>query len=84
MGQFEGREGQRTKGFYYVLLPGGRRQIVDYYVDGASGYVAEVRYVGQATNNYDNDYKEKELFVEEIYPVYKEEIKSVYKVDQVL
>ena len=28
MGQFEGRDGRHTKGFYYVLLPDGRRQII--------------------------------------------------------
>ena len=74
MGQFEGRDGRHTKGFYYVLLPDGRRQIVDYYVDGDSGYVAHVRYVGSA--KYDNN----ELIVEEILPVYEtHQSKPVYK-----
>jgi len=34
---FYDREGRHAKGFYYILLPDGRRQIVDYYVDGDSG-----------------------------------------------
>ena len=70
MGQFEGRDGRHTKGFYYVLLPDGRRQIVDYYVDGDFGYVADVRYVGNAKYDVDNDYK-KQLIVEDILTVFE-------------
>ena len=90
MGQFEGREGGHTKGFYYVLLPDGRRQIVDYYVDSDSGFVADVRYVGSVAKYDDNDYKEQLTIVEEILPVYgtrepnyREKIKTVYKGDRV-
>ena len=70
MGQFEGREGHHTKGFYYVLLPDGRRQIVDYYVDDDSGFVADVRYVESGAKYDNNDYKQQ-LLVEEIFPVYE-------------
>ena len=86
MGQFEGHEGRHTKGFYYVLLPDGRRQIVDYYVDGDSGFVADVRYVGSGAKYDNNDFKEQ-LIVEEIplygthqhQPIYESEIKPIYK-----
>ena len=43
-GHAEQREGPVTRGSYYVLLPDGRLQRVTYYVDGDSGFVAEVTY----------------------------------------
>jgi len=46
-GQHEAREGDKTTGSYWVVLPDGRKQIVTYYVDGNSGYVADVKYEGE-------------------------------------
>ncbi|TRY77990.1 hypothetical protein TCAL_11896 [Tigriopus californicus] len=47
-GHSENRDGYVTKGEYHVLLPDGRVQTVTYYVDGKSGYVADVSYSGEA------------------------------------
>merc|ERR1712212_242896 len=45
----ENRDGYATTGEYRVALPDGRTQIVSYKVaDGYSGYVADVRYEGEA------------------------------------
>ncbi|XP_042227268.1 cuticle protein 19.8-like isoform X3 [Homarus americanus] len=46
-GHQESRDGYDTQGSYYVLLPDGRLQKVDYTVNGDSGYVAEVTYDGE-------------------------------------
>ncbi|XP_050720282.1 pro-resilin-like [Eriocheir sinensis] len=47
-GQQESRQGDNTQGSYYVHLPDGRLQRVDYTVSGDSGFVAQVTYEGQA------------------------------------
>ncbi|XP_076059961.1 uncharacterized protein LOC143036461 [Oratosquilla oratoria] len=47
-GHQESRDGYITSGSYYVLLPDGRLQRVNYHVDGDSGFVAEVTYEGEA------------------------------------
>ncbi|XP_037791503.1 adhesive plaque matrix protein-like [Penaeus monodon] len=44
----EHRDGEKTEGFYNVLLPDTRVQRVTYTVDGDSGFVAEVTYEGEA------------------------------------
>ncbi|XP_050720280.1 cuticle protein 18.6-like [Eriocheir sinensis] len=47
-GQEESRDGYNTRGSYYVQLPDGRLQRVDYTVNGDSGFVAQVTYEGEA------------------------------------
>merc|ERR1719412_436983 len=48
--QNENRDGYATTGEYRVALPDGRTQIVTYSVgDAYSGYVADVKYEGEAT-----------------------------------
>lgn len=47
-GHQKSRDGENTRGSYYVRLPDGRLQKVTYYVDGDSGFVAEVSYEGEA------------------------------------
>merc|ERR1711881_760481 len=47
--QNENRDGYATTGEYRVALPDGRTQIVTYNVaDAYSGYVADVKYEGEA------------------------------------
>ena len=49
-GHQESSDGNLVKGEYFVLLPDGRRQIVSYYVEGDSGFVANVKYEGGQYN----------------------------------
>ncbi|XP_057378726.1 pro-resilin-like [Daphnia carinata] len=67
-GHNENRNGDNTKGQYNVVLPDGRRQVVNYYVDGYSGYVADVKYEGDYKPAYSADYK----------PAYKPAPKATY------
>ncbi|EFX65528.1 hypothetical protein DAPPUDRAFT_264571 [Daphnia pulex] len=52
-GHSEHRVGNNTQGRYDVVLPDGRRQIVDYQILNAS-YFADVSYVGETTNRAAN------------------------------
>ena len=47
-------------------MPDGRRQVVNYYVDGYSGYVADVKYEGEA--KYADNYKQKPYEKKEYAP----------------
>ncbi|XP_055918910.1 pro-resilin [Eupeodes corollae] len=51
-GHMESRDGDRTVGRYYVLLPDGRKQVVDYEAD-QNGYRPTITYeqTGNAYNN---------------------------------
>ena len=47
-GHKEESDGRRVEGEYRVLLPDTRVQTVTYYVEGDSGFVADVQYEGEA------------------------------------
>ncbi|XP_064122599.1 pro-resilin-like [Macrobrachium nipponense] len=55
-GHEESRDGDDTRGSYYVELPDGRLQTVRYFVEGDSGYVAEVTY-GSTESDESNESK---------------------------
>ena len=50
-GQEEEDDGAgNVHGYYHVQLPDGRHQRVDYHVNGYSGYIADVKYDGEASH----------------------------------
>ncbi|XP_063708570.1 uncharacterized protein LOC134837154 [Culicoides brevitarsis] len=49
-GHKESRDGSRTMGRYFVLLPDGRKQIVEYYAD-ETGYHPTIRYEDTGLGN---------------------------------
>ena len=54
----ENRDNYATQGEYRVVLPDGRTQIVTYTVaDAYSGFVADVRYEGEARYDEPSPYK---------------------------
>nr|CAH0110861.1 unnamed protein product [Daphnia galeata] len=73
-GHNENRNGDKTKGQYYVVLPDGRRQVVNYAVDGYSGYVADVKYEGNYKPAYKPDYTQTEY-----KPIYRPTYTPSYK-----
>ena len=58
-GAEESREGDSTKGSYFVDLPDGRRLVVTYYVNGKSGFVADVKYEGEVKPYESKPYEHK-------------------------
>ncbi|KAG7166342.1 pro-resilin-like [Homarus americanus] len=67
-GHQETRDGDNTQGSYYVQLPDGRLQTVTYFVDGDSGYIADVKYDGEA--RYPDSYESFESFESREAPRY--------------
>ncbi|XP_037802357.1 pro-resilin-like [Penaeus monodon] len=59
-GHQEARDGDHTQGSYYVQLPDGRLQTVTYFVDGDSGYVAEVNYEGEVSDESNSSESEED------------------------
>ncbi|XP_047479304.1 pro-resilin-like isoform X2 [Penaeus chinensis] len=59
-GHQEARDGDDTQGSYYVQLPDGRLQTVKYFVDGDSGYVAEVNYEGEVSDESNSSESEED------------------------
>ena len=74
-GHSENSDGKAVTGTYYVVLPDGRKQSVDYKVDAYSGYVADVNYNGIAYHPVAASYSPPAvpvaLYVNEITPAAK-------------
>ena len=72
-GHSETSDGKAVTGSYSVVLPDGRKQIVNYKVDAYSGYVAEVKYEGIAYHPVAASYSPSKavpvaLYVKEVMP----------------
>merc|ERR1712012_1185957 len=78
--QKESRDNYDTAGEYRVNLPDGRVQIVSYKAD-ANGYVADVRYEGEAVYPEEKAYKPHPApaYKPAPAPAYKPAPKPVYK-----
>ncbi|KAL7630585.1 UNVERIFIED_CONTAM: hypothetical protein RMT77_019215 [Armadillidium vulgare] len=61
-GHRESRDNGVTQGSYYVLLPDGRTQRVTYFVDGNSGYVANVSYDDEHPRQPSNTFPSQRIF----------------------
>ena len=77
--QDENRNGYETHGEYRVALPDGRTQIVTYQVNGDSGFIADVRYEGEASYAPAPAYKPEPVYKPAPKPVYVPAPKPVYK-----
>ncbi|XP_063601170.1 pro-resilin-like [Penaeus indicus] len=62
-GHQEARDGDHIQGSYYVELPDGRLQTVKYFVNGDSGYVAEVNYEGEVSDESNSSESEEDVSV---------------------
>lgn len=73
LGHQEDRNGDDIKGNYNVVLPDGRRQVVNYYVNGYSGYVADVQYQGEAAYPAypKSSYPAQPAYPKPAYPAYE-------------
>ncbi|XP_045107382.1 cuticle protein 18.6-like [Portunus trituberculatus] len=70
-GQDESRDGYNTQGSYYVLLPDGRLQRVNYRVEGDSGFLAEVSYEGEAQYPEQQSYRPQPTY-QQPQPTYQQ------------
>ncbi|XP_042890253.1 knob-associated histidine-rich protein-like [Penaeus japonicus] len=66
----EHRDGDKTEGFYQVLLPDSRLQKVTYSVNGDSGFVAEVSYEGEAKQPEDQLHTAAAVDLRSVYPAH--------------
>lgn len=67
LGAEESRKDDYTKGSYYVLRPDGVLQTVDYYVNGYSGFVANVNEEPQNVHYNNNDYNKNAPYSDKKY-----------------
>ncbi|KAE8573777.1 cuticle protein 7-like [Halyomorpha halys] len=78
--QREQREGDKTEGEYSLVEPDGTLRVVKYYVDGKSGFVAEVhREPGKYQPAPEPAYKKQEPSYYKPQPSYQKAEPSYYK-----